>query len=118
MAPLSRVPAEHKMLNKGHSLAHKQELGEAKRDKTRRPFITQNRKLLTKSETVLVFNTLDLQMGFPSPPLFLLLSWTPKPISQAVLWPHSTANTQSSNLPPSPELEIDKMKKLKQRGLA
>lgn len=53
------------MLNKGHSLAHKQELGEAKRHKTRRPFITQNRKLLTKSETVLVFNTLDPPDGVP-----------------------------------------------------
>lgn len=53
------------MLNKGHSLAHEQKLGEAKGDKTRRPFITQNRKLLTKFETVLVFNTLAPPDGVP-----------------------------------------------------
>lgn len=55
---LSRVPTEHRRLNKGQNLAHEQDCREAKRHKTREPFITQNRKLLTKSETVLAFNTL------------------------------------------------------------
>lgn len=105
---LSRVPTEHRRLNKGQNLAHEQDCRKAKRHKTREPFITQNRKLLTKSETVLAFNTLAPPDGAP-----ISSTLSPSILDTKARQAGSTlaafySRYSSSNLPPSPDLEIDK----------